>query len=35
MGKQTSGKPCPVCGTTIEKIAYLGGACYVCPNCQV
>jgi formamidopyrimidine-DNA glycosylase len=35
MGNQTSGKPCPVCGTTIEKIAYLGGACYVCPNCQV
>jgi formamidopyrimidine-DNA glycosylase len=35
MGNQTVGTPCPVCGTKIEKIAYLGGACYLCPNCQV
>ncbi len=35
MGNQTVGKPCPNCGTTIEKISYLGGACYLCPNCQV
>lgn len=35
MGNQTIGSPCPVCGTTIQKIAYLGGACYLCPNCQV
>jgi formamidopyrimidine-DNA glycosylase len=35
MSTQTVGKPCPVCGTTIEKISYLGGACYLCPNCQV
>ncbi len=21
--------------TTIEKIQYLGGACYFCPRCQV
>ena len=35
MGKQTVGKPCPDCGTTIEKITYLGGACYLCPACQV
>jgi formamidopyrimidine-DNA glycosylase len=35
MGNQTVGKPCLVCGTTIEKISYLGGACYLCPNCQV
>ncbi len=35
MSNQTLGKPCPVCGTAIEKISYLGGACYLCPNCQV
>ena len=34
MSSQTAGTPCPVCGTTIEKIAYLGGACYLCPQCQ-
>ena len=34
MDKNTAGKPCPVCGTPIEKFAYLGGACYVCPACQ-
>jgi formamidopyrimidine-DNA glycosylase len=35
MSSQTAGGPCPACGTTIQKIAYLGGACYLCPNCQV
>ena len=35
MSSATAGKPCPECGTTIEKISYLGGACYLCPNCQV
>ncbi len=35
MSAQTAGTPCPVCGTTIEKFSYLGGACYVCPGCQV
>jgi formamidopyrimidine-DNA glycosylase len=34
MDKNTAGKPCPECGTTIEKIQYLGGACYFCPSCQ-
>jgi formamidopyrimidine-DNA glycosylase len=29
------GKPCPDCGTKIQKIQYLGGACYFCPKCQV
>jgi formamidopyrimidine-DNA glycosylase len=29
------GEPCSVCGTPIEKIRYLGGACYYCPSCQV
>ncbi len=26
---------CPECGKRIVKISYLGGACYVCPACQV
>ena len=30
----SAGKPCPVCGTTIEKIQFMGGASYFCPNCQ-
>jgi formamidopyrimidine-DNA glycosylase len=28
------GRPCPKCGTPIEKIQYLGGASYFCPACQ-
>jgi formamidopyrimidine-DNA glycosylase len=35
MDKNTAGKPCPECGTIVEKIQYLGGACYFCPQCQV
>jgi formamidopyrimidine-DNA glycosylase len=35
MSSQTAGTPCPACGATIEKMAYLGGACYLCPSCQV
>ena len=27
--------PCPVCGTRIEKAAYMGGSVYYCPGCQV
>lgn len=34
MDSKSVGKPCPVCGSKIEKIQYLGGACYVCPRCQ-
>ena len=34
MSSKTAGKPCPECRTKIEKIAYLGGACYFCPKCQ-
>ena len=30
----SAGKPCPECGRTVEKIQYLGGACYFCPKCQ-
>lgn len=34
MDKNAVGKPCPVCGAKIEKMQYLGGACYYCPSCQ-
>ncbi len=27
-------RPCPRCGGRVEKIQYLGGACYLCPICQ-
>jgi formamidopyrimidine-DNA glycosylase len=29
------GQPCPACATPIQKIQYLGGACYFCPRCQI
>jgi formamidopyrimidine-DNA glycosylase len=35
MDSNAVGKPCPRCGTPIEKLQYLGGACYLCPTCQV
>jgi len=35
MHSKNVGQPCPACGTPIEKIQYLGGACYFCPRCQV
>jgi len=35
MDKNTAGTPCPNCGTSIQKISYLGGTCYLCPECQV
>lgn len=34
MDIKTADLPCPQSGTAIEKIQYLGGACYFCPNCQ-
>jgi formamidopyrimidine-DNA glycosylase len=34
MDNNAAGHPCPECGTAIEKISYLGGACYFCPDCQ-
>ena len=34
LDRRAKGKPCPDCGTPIEKISYLGGSCYVCPGCQ-
>ena len=34
MDKNALGHPCPQCGGEIKKIQYLGGACYLCPDCQ-
>jgi formamidopyrimidine-DNA glycosylase len=34
MDKQALERPCPVCGGEVQKIAYLGGSCYLCPECQ-
>ncbi len=33
--KNTVGSPCPRCGKTIEKKAYMGGSVYFCPACQL
>jgi formamidopyrimidine-DNA glycosylase len=30
----THGKPCPNCGTPIQKAAYMGGSVYTCSHCQ-
>ncbi|MGA2489469.1 MAG: DNA-formamidopyrimidine glycosylase family protein [Anaerolineales bacterium] len=35
MDSAAAGKACPECGGTVEKMQYLGGACYFCPKCQV
>ena len=35
MDSKTKATPCINCGTDIQKISYLGGACYICPQCQV
>ena len=34
MDSKAVDRPCPGCGGPIEKIQYLGGACYFCPHCQ-
>jgi formamidopyrimidine-DNA glycosylase len=34
MDSRTAGQPCPNCRTPVLKIAYMGGACYLCPKCQ-
>lgn len=34
LDSRSAGNPCPTCGAVIEKIQYLGGACYFCPKCQ-
>ena len=35
LSKNTLKDPCPNCGDTIVKEAYLGGAVYFCPTCQL
>jgi formamidopyrimidine-DNA glycosylase len=35
MDSHAAGKSCTACGTLVEKMQYLGGACYFCPHCQV
>jgi len=34
LSKNNVGLPCPVCGTNIKRMAYLGGNVYVCEGCQ-
>ena len=34
MDGQAVDRPCPKCSARIQKIQYLGGACYFCPSCQ-
>ncbi len=34
LSKNTLDKPCPVCGGTLVRQAYLGGNIYFCPDCQ-
>jgi formamidopyrimidine-DNA glycosylase len=34
MDRKAVSRPCPECGGDVEKIQYLGGACYLCPQCQ-
>jgi formamidopyrimidine-DNA glycosylase len=34
LSRNTVDTPCPACGTTLRKEAYLGGAIYFCAECQ-
>jgi formamidopyrimidine-DNA glycosylase len=34
MDKNAVKRPCPRCGGEVKKIQYLGGSCYLCPECQ-
>jgi len=34
LSSKTWKEPCPVCGGTIVKEAFMGGTVYYCPNCQ-
>jgi formamidopyrimidine-DNA glycosylase len=34
MDKNALKRVCPGCGGELQKIQYLGGACYLCPVCQ-
>ena len=35
MDSHRAGRPCQECGGIVQKMQYLGGACYFCPNCQI
>jgi formamidopyrimidine-DNA glycosylase len=35
LSRNTSGQPCPACGKSIWKEAYMGGSVYYCLACQV
>jgi formamidopyrimidine-DNA glycosylase len=35
MDRHAVERPCPICDGKVEKINYLGGACYLCPHCQL
>lgn len=35
MDSKTKDTPCINCQTNIQRISYLGGACYSCPKCQI
>lgn len=34
LSSKTWKNPCPCCGSTIKKEAYMGGSVYYCPECQ-
>lgn len=34
MSAKATGASCPRCGAPVQKMQYLGGACYVCAQCQ-
>ena len=34
LSKNTVNQPCPICGSLIQKQAYMGGSIYFCPECQ-
>lgn len=34
LGAHMRGKPCPECGTAIEKLSVRGSSSYICPSCQ-
>ncbi|HKM33660.1 MAG TPA: endonuclease VIII, partial [Lachnospiraceae bacterium] len=34
LSRNTLGGYCPNCGGPIQKMAYMGGAVYICENCQ-
>ncbi len=34
MSRNALEKPCPVCGGRVQRMSYMGGNVYVCPECQ-